>query len=311
MDYIHRPGVKTEKRLGGILYSVVSLAVISGNENDVYPIMNLGEDEFENVTGFLSSFKNIHTDYIIRTPHETRVVNLYYKDKTVQFKCPETGALKTYDREENSTKPTFPVEFSLVEKALPQMDALLINLVSGIDLTLDTLQNIRKSFNGYIHMDLHNLVMNTHEDGTRTQGPVAGWLEWCRQSTTLQMNESEISVLPREKLHEYETAEKILSDPAIEALVITRGKLGVTLYESKQKQSGDEKYYEPDRFDLPAVEQPHFIDSTGCGDVFAAGFMFNNCMNDTKNFNASLNRANKIASKNAALFGVEELSKLG
>ncbi len=311
MDYIHRPGLNTQKKLGGILYSVVSLAMISGKGNSVFPVINLGEDEFDYVSGFLADFGNIRPDFVNRTAHETRVVNLYYKDKAGEFRSAETGALKTYDREESSTKPTLPVEFSLIEKALPAMDALLINLVSGVDLTLDALKRTREFFRGYIHMDLHNLVMNTHEDGSRTQAPVANWLEWCRQCNTLQMNESEIRILPGEKLREYDTAEKILSGRAVEALVVTRGKLGVTMYESFEKRSGGGKYFELDKTDLPAVEEPHFMDSTGCGDVFAAAFMFNNFMSNAKNYRASLNYANKLASRKAALFGVEELYKLG
>lgn len=310
MDYIHRPGVPAEKRLGGILYSVVSLAVISGPQNEVYPIMNLGEDEYDNINNFLSDFPNIKTDYINKTIHATRIVNLYYKDKTVQFKNPETGMLKTYDREENSTKPTLPVDYSLAEKALPLLDGLLVNLVSGVDLKFETLKDIRESFKGYIHMDMHNLCMTTHEDGTRTQGPVKHWLDWCRLTSTLQMNESELHVMPGEKMHEYETAEKILADGSVKTLIVTRGKLGVSMYSRKETTAAGEKYFELDKADLPAIETPHFIDSTGCGDVFAAAFFYNNCVNKLNDFHASLNFANKAASKSSTLFGVEELGSL-
>lgn len=311
MDYIHLPGVKAEKRFGGILYSVVSLSVISGNQNEVFPVMNLGEDEYENITSFLSGFKNIRFDFINRSAQSTRVVNLYYKDSAVQYKSPETGMLKTYDREENSTKPTSPVEFHLIEKALAELDGILINLVSGVDITLDTLKKIRCEFKGFIHMDIHNLVMKTHEDGTRIQGPVNEWLAWCEQCDTLQMNESEISILPGGKMHEYETAEKILAAGYVKAIVVTRGKLGVSLYRKKEKESQGEKYFELDKTDLPAIEAPHFVDSTGCGDVFASGFFFRNCTNKLVDYRGSLSFANKIAGRKAALLGVEELQKLG
>ncbi len=311
MDYIHLPGVKAEKRFGGILYSVVSLSVLSGNQNEVFPVMNLGEDEYENVTSFLSGFKNIRFDFINRSAQSTRVVNLYYKNSAAQYKSHETGMLKTYDREENSTKPTSPVEFELIEKALPEFDGILINLVSGVDITLDTLKKIRSEFKGNIHMDLHNLVMKTHEDGTRAQEPVDNWQEWCEQCDTLQMNESEISIMQGGKLHEYETAEKILASDNVKAIVITRGKLGVSMYRKKEKVSMGEKYFELDKTDLAAIEAPHFVDSTGCGDVFASAFFFRNSTNNVPDYNNSLNYANKIAGRKAALLGVEELQKLG
>lgn len=310
MDYIHRSGVPAEKKLGGILYSVVSLAVLSMPGNEVYPIMNLGEDEYDNITSFLAKFPNIKFDFINKTRPATRIVNLYYKDKTVQFKCSETGMLKTYDREENSTKPTLPVDYTLAEKALTLMDGLLVNFVSGVDLKLETLKKIRENFKGYIHMDMHNLCMTTHEDGTRTQGPVKNWLDWCGQTDTLQMNESELNVMPGEKMHEYETAERILADGSVKTLIITRGKHGVSMYQRKETIAAGEKYFELDKADLPAIETPHFIDSTGCGDVFATAFFYKNCIHSINDFHAGLNYANKTASKNSTLFGVEELGSL-
>ena len=64
MDYIHRPGVPAEKKPGGILYSAVSLAVISGPGSEIFPVMNLGADEYENIISFLSGFSNIKFDFI-------------------------------------------------------------------------------------------------------------------------------------------------------------------------------------------------------------------------------------------------------
>jgi sugar/nucleoside kinase (ribokinase family) len=159
-------------------------------------------------------------------------------------------------------------------------------------------------------MDLHNLVMKTNEDGSRTQGPVPNWLEWCEQTDTLQMNESEISVLPGKTMHEYETAEKILGRDKVKAVIVTRGKMGVSLYQKKEKISAGEKYFELDKIDLPAIETPDFIDSTGCGDVFAASFFLRNNTHGFTDLRASLNYANKAASRNSTLFGVEDLSKI-
>lgn len=310
MDYIYRGSSAALKQMGGILYSVVSLAVISRKTAEIYPVMNLGEDEFENVTGFLSRFPNIKHDLISKTDHKTRVVNLFYKDKESVL---NVSTKKTYDREENSTEPTLPVEYEQIKEDLSNFDGLLINMVSGIDLTLDTLQKIRENFSGYIHMDLHNLVMQTFPDGTRKQMPVNDWRKWVECCDTLQMNESEISVLTGDNVTEYETAEKILSSGKVRSLVITRGRQGVSLYELKQKESAynaGEKYPELDKTDVPSVESPEFIDSTGCGDVFASAFFYRNALTQISDFSKALHFANRMASLNAALSGVEDLFKL-
>ncbi len=118
IDFIHRGG-KESKSLGGILYSVVSLAVIAPND-EIYPIMNLGADEFDNIISFLGRFRNIKTDFINKAEHKTRVVNLFYKGLEAEFRCPETGMSKTYDREENSTEPTLPVDYDWIKPVLSQ-----------------------------------------------------------------------------------------------------------------------------------------------------------------------------------------------
>jgi hypothetical protein len=311
IDFIHR-GDKENKSLGGILYSVVSLAVIASND-EVYPIMNLGSDEYKNIVSFFGKFPNIKTDFVNKTEHNTRVVNLFYKGLDVEFVCPKTGKRKTYDREENSTEPTLPVEYSQAESALSQLDGVLINMVSGVDITLGTLQKIRENFGGYMHLDIHNIVMQTDESGGRTQSSIDNWGAWCKSSDTLQMNESELHIITPEKLSEYEFAEHVLStgdENYGKALIVTRGKSGVSLFRKVKKKIRGEEYYEIDKSDLAAIETNHFADSTGCGDVFASAFFYRCITNGKHDYKASLNFANRMASIKTEIKGVEELHKL-
>jgi len=327
IDYIHRGKKEPNKHLGGILYSTAALSVLAGKKDEVYPIFNLGEDEYDYIIKFLSAFQNIKLDYIFNCKHNTRVVNLYYNSISEIPVCmpadppaERAGAAaqagrgdsskNTYDREENSTEPTLPLNIEQVSPALKNLDGLLVNMVSGIDITLETLGFIRKNFNGYIHMDLHNVVMKTETNGTRHRAPVNKWLEWCSNSDSLQMNEAEISVLTVEGYNEYETAEKILRGGKAKSVIVTRGKLGVSMYIAKNKNIAGEEYLELDKFDLPAVETNNFIDSTGCGDVLASAFFYKSINNKTNQTAANLNYANKLASRNAGLIGVEEMEKL-
>ncbi|MCC7158922.1 MAG: carbohydrate kinase family protein [Ignavibacteria bacterium] len=307
MDYIYRGTGSTEKQFGGILYSAVSLAVISSGKADVYPVMNLGEDEFSSVSGFLAKFPNLKQGHIFSTPHKTRIVNLFYKDKASVL---NVSAKKTYDREENSTEPTLPVKLEQIKGLLKDLNGILINLVSGVDLELDTMLMIRDNFNGYIHMDLHNLVMQTFPDGTRKQMPVDNWQQWVNSCDTLQMNESEMAIFTGENVTEYETAEKILAGGNVKCLVVTRGRAGVTMYTRKTEIDGSDNYYDLHRLDVPSIDSPKFVDSTGCGDVFASSFFYKNVELKCKDFTEALNFANNMASLNASLHGVEDLRGL-
>jgi hypothetical protein len=311
IDFIHRGG-KESKSLGGILYAAVSLAVIASGD-EVYPIMNLGKDEYNNIVSFLGKFPNIKMDFINKAEHNTRVVNLYYKGIDVEFVCPKTGKRKTYDREENSTEPTLPVDYDWIKPALSQMDGILINMVSGVDITIETLQKIRKNFDGYIHLDIHNVVMQTDSTGGRTQSSINNWEAWCKSSDTLQMNESELHIITPEKLSEYEFADRVLTtgdENYGRVLVVTRGKSGVSMFRKVKKKVMGEEYPEIDKSDLAAIESNHFIDSTGCGDVFSSGFFYRNISNGKHDYKASLNFANRMASVKTKIRGVEELDKL-
>ncbi len=186
-------------------------------------------------------------------------------------------------------------------------------MVSGVDITIDTLQKIRRNFTGYIHLDIHNVVMRTDSNGGRTQSSVENWDKWCKSSDTLQMNESELAVITPLKLNEYEFAEQVLTSENGnygKALIVTRGKSGVSLFRKVKKKIMSEEYYEIDKSDFAAIESNHFADSTGCGDVFSAGFFYKNILNGKHDYTASASFANRIAGNKTKIKGVEELYKL-
>lgn len=300
VDVIHKADGNVIRSYGGILYSVISMAVLSKSTDNILPIMNIGEDEFENVRNIFQKYPNIKTYGINKVKHETRKVNLYYdlynSDKSA--------------RVEKSTEPTYTLDYVQIENFLNMGNAMLVNMISGTDITLDTLKNIRRNFSGYMHIDIHNIVMHTKEDGSRVHTHVDDWYEWCTNSDTVQMNEFEIATLSREKLKEYKIAEEVLTNKnhAVKGLIVTRGKAGVTGFTKKEKQFGDEKFLDLEHHDIAAIENSRFVDSTGCGDVFASAFTLDYSVNN--DFEKSLHYANRMASLNASLEGIEGLSKL-
>ncbi|MFZ1321805.1 MAG: carbohydrate kinase family protein [Ignavibacteria bacterium] len=300
VDVIHKAGGDTIHSYGGILYSVISMAVLADKTDNIIPVMNIGEDEFENITKILSEYPNIKTYGLNKLKHPTRKVNLYYNlynsDKSARF--------------EKSTEPTYTVNYNDVESLLSMADAVLINMISGVDITIDTLKNIRKNFKGFMHIDIHNIVMETKEDGSRNHIPVDNWYEWCTNTDTVQMNQFEIKVLSREKLTEYKIAEEILFNNIheVKGLIVTRGVDGVTGFTKKVKEYGTEKFRDLDHLEIGAIENPNFKDSTGCGDVFASAFTLDYSKNG--NFDKSIHFANRLASYSSSLEGISELKEL-
>lgn len=300
VDLIHNDTGEVIHSYGGILYSAISLAVLSDKDDTVYPVMNLGSDEYDNILDILKKYPRIKFDGINKVSHPTRKVNLYYS-------MYNSGNLA---KMETSTEPTYTIGYDLIEKLLPGTDAILINMISGVDITLDTLKNIRKNFNGFMHIDIHNLVMKTNPDGSREHTNLEAWREWCSNTDTVQMNEFEITTLSRQIKNEYEIAEEILINinKNVKGIIVTRGKDGVSGFTKQEKTFNGEVYYDLDKDDVSAVETPHFVDSTGCGDVFAASFTLDFSKNG--NFKKGLHYAARIASFNTSLAGIDELYKL-
>lgn len=300
VDIIHKANGDVIHSYGGILYSVISMAVLSNDGDNIIPIMNLGEDEFDNIINIFKKYPKIKTYGINKVKHPTRKVFLYYNlynaDKSA--------------RVEKSTEPTYTLDYVQCENFLNMADSILINMISGTDITLETLKNIRKNFKGFIHIDIHNIVMQTNDDGSRVHAPVDDWYEWCTNSDTVQMNEFEIASLSRQKLTEYKIAEEILfsKNYDVKGLIVTRGINGVTGFTKLEKSYNNEKFSDINHHEIAAVENPHFVDSTGCGDVFASSFTLDYSIN--KNFEKSIHYANRMASLNASLGGINELGKL-
>ena len=117
-------------------------------------------------------------------------------------------------------------------------------------------------------------------------------------------------ILSREKRNDYEIAEEILINlnRDMKGIIVTKGRTGVSGFTKKEKTFGTEKFYDLDKYDVAAVENPRFADSTGCGDVFASSFMMEFSKNS--DFRKSLHYATRIASYKTSLKGIEELDKL-
>jgi len=300
VDVIHRPDESKHYGYGGILYSLISLSVLVPKGDSVFPVMNLGEDEYANIISILNKYPNIDYSGVYKVKHPTRKVNLFYN---------------TYNsgksaRIEHSTDPTYTIPYDSIEQFISGADAILINMISGEDITLETMKQIRSNFRGLIHTDIHNLVMRTNTDGTREHTNLENWREWCTSADTVQMNEFEISSMSRMMKTDYEVAEEILIKlkSNVKGVIVTRGKNGISAFTRKEKSFGGEKFFDLEREEINAIESPHFVDSTGCGDVFASSFLMDFSKNG--NFRKSLHFATRIASFNATLSGIDELYKL-
>ena len=270
MDVFHRADGTEEKKFGGIFHSAAALANLASDRDTVYPVFGVGETEYKEVRSLLSQYKNIDPAGIFQFSEESNTVH-YFDDSP----------------NECSVKVSKPIPFSHIKKFL-NVDAVYVNMISGNDITVDTLDEIRLEIRGKkipLHLDMHCLTLSVNEDGTRVRKPMADWRRWCFMTDSVQMNEEEASELSIEQLNN-ELLAKHMLPLMVKAFVITRGEKGATMYQEEHKvllttEIAFEKNNEP-------------VSTIGSGDIFGVSFLY--FYLKKKNYIDAATYAQKIAS---------------
>jgi adenosine kinase len=205
------------------------------------------------------------------------------------------------EKVEQLTNHIGSIPFEQIEPFLDS-DAFLINFISGDDISLETFQNIRDHSEAPIYLDVHNLCLGIDDQGYRFHRAPGQWKDWMRPADVVQMNEVEACLLSG-RVMENETdfiafGRKIL-DLGPSVFIATRGRLGsVTVYRDRDVSRV---------FSCPPQPVDRVIDTTGCGDAFAAGFLTDYLI--SRNPEAATRLAGWTAGVNCALAGLAEVGR--
>lgn len=257
-EIISRSGEMTSQALGGILYSYAAFERAvreSGADIEFLPLTWTSSADQEMILPFyslLGHFKDLSK--LFPTDSLTNRVRLTYTDDINRTEhCPII------------LPPMTPEELSWVD--LASLDGLFINMISGFDISLETLKWIRSQTKAYIHLDVHALVLgelSMDEKQPRMMKGVRDWREWVTEVDSLQMNEAESDWLGASEI----TSEKQLlaeirklsnAHGSPDSVIITRSERGATSFDFKHEKIWNK---EPNK--------KRIINTTGSGDVFGA-----------------------------------------
>lgn len=250
LDIFHRADGVEEKELGGIYHSVAALANLASDRDTIFPVFGIGETEFEEVRAALSQYKNIDLSGIFQFTGGSNYVH-YYDDGS----------------HERTLNISAPIPLSHVKKFL-NVDGVYINMISGYDITVETIDEIRLDLRGEkvpIHLDVHSLTLCVNHDGTRTRKPMAAWRRWCFMTDSVQMNDEEANGMSVEHFNDEHLAKQMIP-LMVKAFVITRGKKGATVYQEDHKH-----LYTTDISNDPNADP---VSTIGSGDIFGASFFY-------------------------------------
>ena len=246
-DTIIRPDGTRTQSLGGILYNVVALAVLLP-QHTVLPVAYYGEDCGTRLGRLLSNLDNLDLSGMVRRQGRCNRNTLRYvsSERRIEF------------LEEHVPG----IGLDMLETCLDS-DIVLLNFTCGYDIVLETVKSFRSRFTGTIFMDVHSMTLGTDEDGARYEREVGNWREWAGLVDIIQMNLRESELFTGKKVSIGDTS-RTICEAGPQTCLITLGSGGVVA--TYRATEGLEHV-------TVEAEKAEVSDTTGCGDVFSAGFI--------------------------------------
>ncbi len=273
-DHIHH-GVRESIKPGGIYYSALGLSKISSSDDEIHLITALEKDKhvlFADVYNLINIENVVWVDEIPK-------VHLHVYEKGERTECFET----------------IPKNLDFKPEPYKKFDGILINMISGFDISLEQLKELRKNFNGLIYFDVHSLSRGFDQNRTRVFRKIDNFDQWAKSIDILQANELESKTLSTAQ-DEYEIAKELFSY-GVKIFIITKGEIGVRAYFMKDNELESV---------FLSAEKLNTVNKVGCGDIFGAVFFYTYIK--TQNIFEALRKANSAAGKSVTLNNMNELT---
>ncbi len=233
--------------IGGVLYQA---AVWCGRGDGVRLFTACGEDLRTGVEDLIAPWPTLRRGGLRYVPGPGNVVELRYGE-----------ALK--EREEVLRSAVPPLDPGSVLPGLAGLDGLLLVFNSGFDLRLEDWRTIRAAAVCPVWIDIHSHSLAKIVGAHRDYVAIPEWRDWVRGADYLQANRQEAAcMLGRpERWPERDEIESLAGEAfglGVRAMFVTMGKEGVLVLTPGEIRM------------IPSPQAQEAVDTTGCGDVFAA-----------------------------------------
>ena len=252
-DVVHTPDGGEQTFPGGVYNTVFALSTLAGPHDTVLPVFSVHGSDLERVTSMFETLKGVNVEGIFASQRPTNHVHIVPGQAGSTIQC--------------SPDIAPPIPFDKLKKFMTA-DGIVVNMVSGFDITLETLDEVRmaaREEGSLIHFDYHNLTQGVNERHERFRRPVEIWRRWAFMADSVQLNEQEILGLTPEGYDERHTAGHLLT-LGVKTVIVTRGSRGASLYIDPQKHL--------ERVDLPVPEFASGVRSFGHGDRFGGAYLY-------------------------------------
>ncbi|MDQ1636530.1 MAG: adenosine kinase [Frankiaceae bacterium] len=260
------------EKYGCALYTVAALSALMEPEDRICPIVHVRREDEEPIKAMLGAMPNVDLTGIRSTSDRGDIVELTYTDQNARI-----------ERQTGFMSPIMPAD---VEFAL-DADAFVCVPITDYEVGQATLAYIKSNSDGFVLLDGHGPTSTLTHGGERRHRLWAERDAWLPEVDILKMNleEAGCSWFPREvrtvsgvgdprtgmgdPMSEAEMprfAEYCLRN-GVRAVCITLDEEGCVAYFLDEVGDVQEHL-------VPRIPVEHVVDTTGCGDSFAAGMAF-------------------------------------
>jgi adenosine kinase len=235
---------------GGISYNLATLISVM-ESGRIIPVCEIGDDMEELFHEYFAKHDIVDTSAVRRTTLPNVVNRLIYRNdgsrEEWNSRVPERVSLDSIDNE---------------------IDAVLVNFISGDDLGIDDFMEFRKRYRGLIFCDYHSLALGRDKEGKRFFRKHPDWERYLAQVDIAQMNIAELATISGVEGLSFGNIIAVCSlihNLGPENCMITLGRNGLVLSMKK----GRSVYH------IPPVMIDNEVDPTGCGDTLSGVFLYN------------------------------------
>jgi pfkB family carbohydrate kinase len=262
---------------GGIFYSISTLVNLIDETDEIYLNTSIEKKEYHLFESIYSRIKKDFFETVIAIPK----VNLMH--------------LESLERKEIYENITDNLRLNVSNYNL--FDGILINMITGFDITLEQIKHIRSNFDGTIFFDVHTMSRGLDKNYKRFFRKIPNFPEWAKCIDILQLNQSELMTVS-DKDDESEIL-KELFDYGVKIIIITKDKFGASLFSQKNGKTISTSV---------SANKVKEQNKVGCGDVFGAVFFY--YYMKTENEIISLNNANNAAGFFVGCSGINDLKMI-
>ena len=265
-DHITTHGGEVFEKYGCVLYTVAALSALMSDEDLICPIVHVRREDEAAIKDKLAHLPNVDLSGIQSHTDRGDLVELVYTDQNTRI-----------ERQADFMAPVLPRDVDPVLDA----DAFVCVPITDYQVGIETLRHIRQNSNGLIILDGHGPTSTLTRTGERFNRL---WLErdtWLSYVDVLKMNREEASCswfpilehtakpvlgepLPDSELQDF--ADHCL-DRGVRAVCVTLDEEGCVVFHRDGTKTTQHDF-------VSVVPVDEVVDTTGCGDSFAAGMAY-------------------------------------